>query len=1458
MPKLSPPRAGGGSRQSLTVAANSQSTTLPSTTPQDPTQQGVGTQPLRVFAFAAGALDTTMQIGTIQALMLTGVKPDVVLGVSAGAINAVALGEVLTAGEEQGEPKNQTPQEEAKSAEQKAAAKAGRFLQLLEAYRETPIELFRALWPDYSEVHAFRPLPPLETPVQFANERRLRERSVIAKHGVISFLNALMEMRLRLSSLTRLARLALDLKASGDIRQWTKRAGRKILISLRIWAHLVWNGRTLIAAGQIIGQVLMAWVLGPLEEKRMRDLKVRGAKSAKDLLFRKNYWRWLKRALQHVLGVLLLLLSPVLAPFFWIATKVRKSLGLSQKLDDVDRVLASYALRNELGDSFALKQAFVKTFDPGYYGKFNMDYAVDTALFEKLGDRDKAQDSVATGVPKPKTLNCYAKLGNIRIVPVAANIRTLEMEGMREDVPVVDALMAATAMVPLVGAQEVIVNDQSEWYIDGANVANEPIREALRYLRQFMTDGTEAPVHVAGRDRVQIFTVSPFPLPRDVEKRDKAAPESERDPATVDSAFTELTEVAKRGLELQRFRDAELEVDLMRLFNATLPNDSGAVFSAGSVRVLRAEPHRIEADRPLGMNTRIPTAEPQDRRALVEEAIAVGCFQTMKKLIEVEPRLKPEDWDGSCTSLMAHHRKAGCALPGSRPEIGPGISEICAACRKRNGRDGGVYFTNPEVKGASAFFTFSKLGTQLYTEYPSRLVQFGFGGSSLFTSNISSVIEQYAHPEGDQHERRPKPDRTIEPLVACLFSGGVFRGVFQVGVANALQMLAIVPRVVAGASVGSITGALIAQVLAAKPDPKANAVVKTEEAKDPKAAETKAPQDPKAVARVMAMRKLGATYLALDRLVLTDRLADFVRKFTLRAGNAKFSLRDMDVVFRRLERNSTDVYFGRMRRVIAGIERVTYITPCELALLTHAARDGRWDQFGPRLTDYIQKMLGWYGVGLEVLGAEPLNLLLRELVLRAHPLPSPNGKKETYADDPEAADFRIFGKDVDLIAVTTNMRTGCMEVLKSPDVPGGKEGNPRLIEGLLASSAFPGAFRPQWSWEIFRKPGDRVVPYCDGGVLDNLPFNAVIDHLKDIEKAEGASDCPHLVFTASLEPAAEIWNGADGHDRANNVAQSWRKVSARATVMKHNKKIEDFVRAQREVQQIYTAKQRDDYRPVDVHVIAVKPKWLCGTFAFHPMLGFRRENQAASIAHGCFSTFEEFSRYLRTGVGNHERIAPASGDPWSDDAGNMQFRGRGEAIQHARRLVEDAKGILEHVPEAEATETRSNCAELIKAVSEAANGLVISVNKPRWTGEWMRETLASEASAIQILAKDDQNKKTDPEPEPETLKFNDLPVAALAVRKAAGIALREHYLRKWLKEHAATIRAFQPAWSANKAKGSKPDRLGNGFCWHLPGVPCPFAQESSVGESDVPNFPKNLSRIYELCRLESTHKQKPA
>ena len=81
-----------------------------------------------------------------------------------------------------------------------------------------------------------------------------------------------------------------------------------------------------------------------------------------------------------------------------------------------------------------------------------------------------------------------------------------------------------------------------------------------------------------------------------------------------------------------------------------------------------------------------------------------------------------------------------------------------------------------------------------------------------------------------------------------------------------------------------------------------------------------------------------------------------------------------------------------------------------------------------------------------------------------------------------------------------------------------------------------------------------------------------------------------------------------------------------------------------------------------IEVVTIKPAWLCGTFAFHPMLGFRRRKQAMSIAHGCASTllrFKQVDKSYRDEWGVAERWIPLE-------------RGVGRAWEHWRRKEKDA------------------------------------------------------------------------------------------------------------------------------------------------------------------------------------------
>ena len=164
------------------------------------------------------------------------------------------------------------------------------------------------------------------------------------------------------------------------------------------------------------------------------------------------------------------------------------------------------------------------------------------------------------------------------------------------------------------------------------------------------------------------------------------------------------------------------------------------------------------------------------------------------------------------------------------------------------------------------------------------------------------------------------------------------------GVMNALALLELKPNMVAGASVGSITAAMVASALLEK--------------------------DQQSTARKVA--QLSAVYLGIDRIVLTDKFADFIRNWTIRASEARFSLRQADEVFRKYDAQSSRAFQRDVRQVVAGLERLFYINPYQLNELVRLARSRQFAKFRVQLKDRIQQWLDRMDVGEEVLGAEEL------------------------------------------------------------------------------------------------------------------------------------------------------------------------------------------------------------------------------------------------------------------------------------------------------------------------------------------------------------------------------------------------------------------------------------------------------------------------------------------------------
>jgi len=1208
-------------------------------TPPDltPTPQTAGTcpatkRPYRVISFPGAGLDTIMQMGVVHALLVTRRKaPDMVAGISVGAITATALGEVLQANAGVNA-----------SAAEDEEVRVARFSDLLEAFRNAPSTILKGFLPDPLETNAARALKPVELPRHFKEERDSREDSVASRTGLIRLLNHLFKVRVSVKVITQLVRALLGWYAAGEqtpMKCWSRRA----LLLPRLWWLVARNVVSLSLPVSLVARVELCELLG-INGKAYAD-----GVEAGYIIF--NPWAWFHwawdRSLWLLLGFLpltlalatvpaLLFLGLSACPFIqmpplgsitgWtglclaliIATGlIAWGFLLSQK-SVFSSLLKHYHIFRDVGDSYALKEVLVQNFDPAYYGDFKFDDSVRRAL--------KHENPSPGGDASKKLLKAYAadSQGNngMVVLPIAANLGTGKLEAIPPETSVVDALMCACAVVPFFRAQSIEKDGASATFIDGSSMSNDPImpvfEEACRILTHQSASSCEG---------LRIISVPLLPLEQE------SLPEKSE-------PYTGLIDVALRARQLQHYQDMLLDKSLIDRVNRALGGRpaTGGEHSGRTETFVPAKVRLVVPDRLHHLGLRMmQTGSLAERRVLIDTAVADGCRAMIERLVtdalpdtrtlEERRRLQepdeemPDEWPHrdaaipstlrkaveslrstgktltrpngieyvSCEKLLAAWGGMG-ALPGScpvdlaNPDPGPGISEVCRCCVACHAQTG--------VNGSQV------VELRQHVRLPRA------------TPSSFTVI--------------PPPVSTQQgPAIVFLFSGGVFRGVFQVGFANAVSELGIQPDVVAGASVGTIIGAFTSRVFAK-------------------------PAGDDLIERQCQTRRLAATFLTVDRFVLTDRFADFIRHFAIHVASADFSPHDIDMIFRRYEVDSGIRFGRRVRRVFSGMERLFYLTPFELLDLARTLRNSDWQAAAIQLKKQLQGMMEHYGVGLELLGSEPLQQLIDGFVFQGKP----------------AATTRLDHFGFPLIGTTTNLTLGKLDILRASH-----PWDPRFTQSLLASSAFPAVFRPRWSWEVYRHP-QQVAQYADGGIMDNLPLGAVVDYLwgKDAtSKYQRCPQVPHLILTATLEPEKADWTKRDDLDKL-----CWTEIRARTSQLRYNGKIDKFQQAQRNIRRILKqrASEHDpDVRapdiPLNLDVLVVKPQWLCGSFAFHPMLGFSRKKQAESIAHGCASTICAVADHFAPGNTAHAVDA---------DLLRQWARGRGIALDQLPERVKPGRG----------------------------------------------------------------------------------------------------------------------------------------------------------------------------------------
>ncbi len=1157
---------------------------MPLTQKQETTtcQIGEANRPVYAFAFGGGAFDTTMYLGVVHALLASERRaPNIVLGVSAGSLAATALAEVLQAGSK---------------LHSKAAAEArvARFREFLTAYRDAPGELRRAFVPDLFELTSRAPLKPMDSPLHCAAERKDRREYVKSLTGLGNLINDLLMLHVDLHYLAQAIYRWLNFAASGNYSS-----------PMRRWWACVSNGTTVF-----LRTLPNLWRVAPLVRQCFAALVKNGSglkgQSADHLISPvRGFWSRLARmselALVCVLLYTLALLVVALAPAVLVcgvfrplwqeiqfAIKKRYSLPSLKSSGPIGSIgkrigkllLLRYDLHDELSHPYPLKEILVRLLDSeNYYGKVKLANVIEKAICQEdvVGQREE---------PAPKRFVDYLKTyPPIHVAPVAAELGSLTIKVLPANSRVVDGLLAANAIPVLfkpVSSRELFGNNEEGGaYIDAAPVTDAPVSLLIDHLKE--------------RVHPNVASIVIYPV-RAFSSKGEAVP--------LERPLDSVLAFAERALDLQRYQHIRLEYRLTKLYSALLPNPLKRIEQKCFIS---AHLHPIEANPSLNLNERIfqaNTAAEQDR--LVLEAVATGCRKTMEIILEREiGHYGSQGASVSCAQVVemllkeeGHPRNARLD-PTISP--GPGVPEVCRSCQ--------------------------------FSGMPQALQVLGSPQPSPLWSHRDATEESKAELKQSTPALSEKPqeiDRTVqvpdEPWVTLVLSGGVFRGVFQIGVLSALQQSSVQPKLFAGASVGSIMAAMAAKLFTVKDG-------------------------------TLELQRLAATFIALDRLVVTDRLADFVRRFLVRANDVRISPRNLDHFLRRLDQPNAGAYSKNARTVLAGIERLLFISPFESWALIQAVHDEKTGEAAQLLRRYSAYFFERYGVGMELLGAEPLRLLIAEHVLKN--LDSP------YDEDPWSTPFDYFRRhNKYLLATSTNATKGELHVF-GQEAAENQACKALLVEALLASSAFPAVFRPRRFAEVYPCDADQSTEvetkFVDGGLMDNLPLDHVVTFLHKraqqglLARQPRGGKVPHLLLTASLEPKAKAMEPGLNSETFRN---DWRLVAKRVKELSYNRKIEMFAEAQEDFRKIVAAQGvwQSTCSPLDMKVMTVVPKWLCGTFGFHATLGFRQYKQAASIAHGCAMTFGTLSLLKQESYGSSYGIqAEFAPEAFEDGQVNHRF-----------------------------------------------------------------------------------------------------------------------------------------------------------------------------------------------------------
>jgi predicted acylesterase/phospholipase RssA len=694
--------------------------------------------------------------------------------------------------------------------------------------------------------------------------------------------------------------------------------------------------------------------------------------------------------------------------------------------------------------------------------------------------------------------------------------------------------------------------------VDGSAVRQNPLPALLQYL--WRNESTSELLQRKNADGT--WPVRPIPSIHVIYSVPLSGPPGEGYVREKDANILDVAAVAQ---ELALRRDTSLEVEQLKVITRLEIEVRSAGATSPRLTVAMADEIAPPADPAVAADFRNPLSPGRDQAF---KKIAEGCRRTLETLYAATLAPMSYDQEGvRCGQLL---RQIAPKRPWSL-DIGTGLPEVCKHCSGR-----------------------LLPSTRTVEETIPSLTSAGFDNLLVRRLNRAKKME-------------------AQPRIVFVWSGGVFRGSFHIGMIGALTSAKIKPDLIAAASVGTLMGGALASMFSAPND---------KDVRD-------------------RLSNLVDIFLNVDsKVALTRTLKEASRDLGIRGRRIRIS----PAMIRRyvLAGTQADAGFAAAAAPPALIDAISSLLGIPLdetrgiaskfiaGLVADAAHQA--------MLSVKEHTLARLNIEHALLGSSLLEHRVRELI-------GGSGVRLDHGQPFQDAEIAF-------LATTTNLGAQSQVVLWDRCLEFGKPFD--FIHAALASSAFPAVFAPRRACEVFPGWGRADIRFSDGGMFDNLPFVPAVLALSRVQQEESQGFCgdlaqmkqyvadrhnnPDLFLTGALNANPE------DDDRRDGPFDYFNEISARAVTLGDNSKIHSFAKsaqlANKQFRRFHCALNRvapqfefkdpDFVRSyVNVTVLPVFPTdkaHLNPTFAFCKSTSMDPKVLLGSIGDGCFQTFRNLAK----------------------------------------------------------------------------------------------------------------------------------------------------------------------------------------------------------------------------------------